>query len=260
MACSREPLGSTSRSTLSARPCRSRPGAAGEVLHGAQHRQCLERRPRRLGSLVGGVREGADEGLLDGVGGQDAEDHGQSGVELDPLQPGGALAGHEVVMAGVAADDGTQRHHGVHAPGRRHTAGHQGQLEGARHPGHDHAPEVAPGGLEVVQRTRQETVGDGTVEFGAGEADPDVPCRPGGQLDGVERRPDPGTGARLGVGREGGLLRGRHRGPRGGGPCAPAWSAGTRCSPGWVRVGCSPARRCRGRIPRARRTWSGCWS
>ena len=211
--------------------------------------------PAASAPLLAVVRLRALEGLFDGVGGQDAEDDGHAGVELDPLQAGRALAGHEVVVAGVAPDDRAEADHRVDRAGRGQPLGHQRQLEGARHPGHDGLVQVTARLLQGVEGPGQQPVGDAAVELGAGQAHPE--SGRDRRRSTVDGRPDPAGSPVFGVGREQGQVRGRHRGLRAGGPSARAWSGGTRCSPGWAWAGCSPARRYRGRSPRARRTWSG---
>ena len=74
---------------------------------------------------------------------------GHPGGQLHLLDPGGALPGHEVVVAGVAADDGAEAEHGVDLAGVGEGAGHQGQLERARRPGHGDVPAVR---ARLVQR------------------------------------------------------------------------------------------------------------
>ena len=121
--------------------------------------------------------------LLERVGGEDPEDDGHPGRQLHLLDPRGALARHEVVVARVAADDGTEAQHGVHLAGVGEGPGDQRQLEGARRPGHRDVPAVGPGLVERLEGSVEQPQRDAAVELGAGDADPQpgavVPCRAG---------------------------------------------------------------------------------
>ena len=147
----------------------------------AQHRDRLQRRADRLGPLVGLVRQRAGEGLLHGVGGQDTEHDRQARVELDPLDPGGALAGHELVVPGVPPDDRPQADHRVDARGGGQALREERELEGARSPGDSHTAEVASRSLERVECTGEQPVGDAAVER----------CTGAGRIRDHGRRPMP---------------------------------------------------------------------
>ena len=236
-------------------PTRASPRAAATSASTADG---LQGGQRRLPALVAVVGLRAHQGLVDRVGGEDAEDDRDAGVELDPLEPGGTFAGHEVVVTGVAPDHRPEADHRIDPFRLGQPLGDHRQLEGTRHPGHHGRAQVGAGLLQGVEGPGQQAVGDPAVELGAGEGDP--PAGVGPARHPVDGDPHPGGVALFGPVGQQGQFRGRHRGPRGGGPSAPAWSAGTRCSPASESIGCSPARRYRGRSPRDRRTWSGCWS
>ena len=144
------------------------------------YESCLVRRSRTISTPVSAASRPllvwsgsrAHEGLVERVGGEDAENDRQAGVELHPLDAGGALPRHEVVVPGVTSDHGAETEHGVDLARLSERAGHQGQLEGTRSPGHR---DVAPIGADLGQRVQgamQQPHRHAAVEEGAGDADP----------------------------------------------------------------------------------------
>ena len=84
--------------------------------------------------LLPAFSPGAVEGLLDRLGGQDAEDHRHAGRQPGLHDARGRLAGHVVVVAGLAADDAAQADHRRVLPALGQLPGHQRDLERARAP------------------------------------------------------------------------------------------------------------------------------
>ena len=192
-----------------------------------------------------------------------------------PLDARRALAGDEVEVRGVAADHAPRQITASIVPVTRDRLGRDRQLERTRGPrspstssgltpGH-RSPRRAPSSSRRVmpslkRATRSRSAGrrrPAPAPGGSPRCSP-PPClwlAPGPTGPCARCRLRPG-------GRDGGLrrTRGHRRGLRGGGPCARAWSGGSGCSRGsaWSRA--APARRSRGRSPRGRRTWRGCWS
>lgn len=76
----------------------------------------------------------AGEGLVEVLGGQHTEDDGDAGVEAGLLDAVGALAGDEVEVGRLAADDAADGHDGVDAPGLGERLGDERDLERAGHP------------------------------------------------------------------------------------------------------------------------------
>ena len=166
-------------------------------------------------------------------------------------------------MAGVAPDDRAEADHRVHAAGAGQALGHHRELEGTRRPGHDGLGQIAAGLLEGVEGPGQQPVGDPAVELGAGQSRSGRPW-PGRQRRrrGVESTDVPTRAAARCLASAGRRVRSEdviealeqvaHPLPLG-----PQVLDVLRRR-AWA--GCSPARRCPGRSPRGRRTWSGCWS
>ena len=149
VAFSSEPLGRTSLQhrrlpTRSASPRRASPtpaaGAAGRPSRGRSRpprSPCCRRRRAR-----------AVEGLVDGVGGEHAEDHRACRCRAATrCRPDAHSPATKSKWRGVAPDDRAQADHGVDRRRLRPGAGHQRQLEGAGHPGHGHRV-----GLDAARR------------------------------------------------------------------------------------------------------------
>ena len=146
-------------------------------------------RPPRSPCSRGPRRRG--ESLVQVLGREDAEDHGKPHVELDALDAGGALAGHEVVVRRLAADDGPETDDGVElaGPGQRHRR--ERQLEGPGHP--DDGP-VCLGdatAVELGQRSGEEQPGHLPVETTADDGDP----KPGSVLRAADSSPSDSSSA-----------------------------------------------------------------
>src|ERR1039458_539915 len=132
----------------------------------------LDRGRRRFGSFVPECSTRARESLVQVLGREDAENHGQLHVELDALDTGSALAGHEVVVRRLAADHSPETDNGVEAAGPGHRHGCERQLERPRHPGNGSVCFGDAAAVELGQRSREEQTGHVPIETTADDGDP----------------------------------------------------------------------------------------
>ena len=99
----------------------------------AHHRDALSAASRPLFVSSGRERSSACSIVF---GREHAEDHGHASAELHVLDATRTLAGHELVVPGVAANDRAERDHRVVGPfGVGVGEGREWDLEGAGHPG-----------------------------------------------------------------------------------------------------------------------------
>src|SRR5580698_3897021 len=125
-----------------------------------------------LATLVRLVGRRALERLVERVGREDTEDHGDTGVELHALDPRRTLPCDEVVVARLPADDSAQAQDRVDLPGECEAAGHQRQLERPRRPRDRDVAAIGARLEERVERAVEETQRDAAVEQGARGAHP----------------------------------------------------------------------------------------
>ena len=155
---------------------------------GAQQTDHLNPRQGRLAALVGLIGLGALEGLVQGVGGEDPEDHRHAGSDLHLLDARGALPGHEVVVTGDPPHNGTEAEDHVHPAGRGESPSDQRQLESTRCPGHRHVTLIGSDLTQGIERPVEQAYRDPAIELGAPAMPAQIPrplCSP------TQRRPNP---------------------------------------------------------------------
>ena len=124
-----------------------------------------DRRPRRIAALVAALRIGALLGLRDRLGGEDAVAEREPALDRHIHQRPRRLAGDDLEMKGLAADDAAERDSAVIRPARRLR-----RIESDRHAGGNleragHADEVVgrARGLERAGRAGKQVGADRVV-------------------------------------------------------------------------------------------------
>ena len=124
-----------------------------------------DRRPRRVAALVAAFRIGALLGLLDRLGRENAVAEREPALNRHVHQRPRRLAGDDLEMKGLAANDAAERDGAVIRPTRR-----LGRVESDRHPGRNlqragHADEIVgrAGGLERAGRAGEKVGADRLV-------------------------------------------------------------------------------------------------
>jgi hypothetical protein len=113
---------------------------------------------------------GAVQGLLEGVGGHEAEAGRNSGREPDGADAAARLPGDVVEVGGVPADDDAEADDHVDRAGRGQLAGGDGDLEAPRHPDDGHVLVGAAVAGEGVERGGEQPRADQVVEAGDHDA------------------------------------------------------------------------------------------
>src|SRR5690606_3326919 len=129
---------------------------------------------RRLGPLVPRLRARAFDGLLEGVHGEDAEQHRHARFEGGLLEPGGDAGGDVLVVPRGPADDGAEGDDGVVAPARGQRLRDERDLEGARAPRDVHPVGADTVAGEGVEGALEEAPRDGVVEPAADDGEAGV--------------------------------------------------------------------------------------
>ena len=125
-------------------------------------------------ALVARLGAGALDGLLDVLGGEDAEEDGDTAVQTHGGDALGDLVAHVVVVAGGAPDDGAQADDGVVLAALGHLGGDEGDLEGAGHPGYVDVLLLHVVADQAVHGAAEELGGDELIEPGGHDAHPNA--------------------------------------------------------------------------------------
>lgn len=131
-------------------------------LHGAQG---------AVVALVACLGAGPLDGLLNGVGGEDAKHHGDVTLQGDMGHALGDLGADVVIVAGAAPDDSPQADDRVVLAALGHLGGDEGDLESAGDPGHLDILLVDTMADQAVHGAPQELRGDEFIEPGGHDAD-----------------------------------------------------------------------------------------
>ena len=139
------------------------------VSGGKPHRQRSSRQRRHQAAHLQGLQAivptqvaldaGPLQGLLQGVGGEHAEDHRHARVAGHGGHALAHLRHHHVEVGGVAADHRAEGDHHLIAAAGRQPLGHQGNLEAAGHPGHIQLG-AGGGGVDAVAGEAVETAAE----------------------------------------------------------------------------------------------------
>src|ERR1700749_1577228 len=215
-----------------------------------------------VAALVALVAAGAGQGLLHRVAGDDAKRAGDAGLKLDLLDAAGRLGADEVVVVGLAADDDAEAGDTREAVFGELLGG-KGQLVGAgdRDLGDRrgwHARQLEPLPRPAQQPLREVLVEapHADAEVQGSEIPPLLLAELLQERSGFSHRrpwrrvpPRRGSSPRLAPGPDGAASD----------PSSRAWCAGRPRCGCWGPTRSAPARRPRGRSPRGRRSFSGCW-
>lgn len=115
-------------------------------------------------TLVAAFETGAGDGLLEGIAGEDAEDHGDTCIHLRELDAARGFGADVVVVGSFAAEDAANADDGVAGGGLREAFCGDGDLERAGHLDNFDLFCGGAGLLERLFRSGEETVGDEVVE------------------------------------------------------------------------------------------------
>jgi len=161
---------------------------------GTEQRGKLDRRERGVEALVAGLRSGPLERLLDGIGGEHAEAHGDVGGGRGRGDPVGGLPGDVVEVRRGAADHRTERDHRIDAAARDHLAHDLRQLPRSRAAHDRHRVGLPTGPHDRIERAGDQRLDDQAVEPARDDREPEPSGdRVPSMVCGMPRRYTPST-------------------------------------------------------------------
>ena len=132
----------------------------------------FQKRPRRIKPLVAGFCAGAVQSLLQRIGGQNAHDDRNIGLQGNLRDTFDGFGAHVIEVGGVAAHHGAQADNAVVFAGKRRLARHRRNFKGSRRAHHRDAIGIHAGPGKRIHRAFQQALGDQAVEAGNNHANP----------------------------------------------------------------------------------------